>query len=100
MAKLYLKTLQSAPTLDLALDEDPLVNEKNLKDSRLFVSKKFQLSPTLSFLGESTPSLEKVFSWLGVKDINHTIPKATHTLVIDTLEDILSKMCMAIKSLH
>jgi hypothetical protein len=59
------------------------------KSSRVFKCKKFQLNPTLSFLGESTPSVEKVFRWLGIKDIDHTVPKATHEGVTESMEEIL-----------
>jgi hypothetical protein len=56
---------------------------------QIFTCKKFQLSPTLSFLGESTPSLEKVFRWLGVNNMDHAIPKATHRGITITGEKIL-----------
>jgi len=59
------------------------------KESRIFVEKKFQLSPTLNVLGDFTPKVATVFGWLGIKDINHTIPYYTHIGLTDPLESTL-----------
>lgn len=59
-----------------------------MRENRTFICKKFQLSPTLSFLGDSTPSLERVFRWLGIKNIDQTIPRGTYYLT-DSLESVL-----------
>ncbi|EGG17318.1 hypothetical protein DFA_08311 [Cavenderia fasciculata] len=59
------------------------------KKKRIFLEKKFQLSPTLNVLGELTPKITTVFGWLGIKDINHTIPYYTHIGLTDNLESVL-----------
>ena len=38
-------------------------------DTRIFVEKTFQLSPTLNVLGDFTPKITTVFGWLGIKGI-------------------------------
>lgn len=48
---------------------------------KIFKGRKFQLAPTLSFLGDSTPSLEKVLRWLGIKDVDKSIPEGTYKIV-------------------
>lgn len=70
-----------------ALDKSSSTTETD--DKRVYLPKKFYLNPTISFLGDSTPSLEKVFRWLGIKDTNHSIPKATHVAITETLETVL-----------
>lgn len=62
------------------------------KETRIFVEKKFQLSPTLNVLGDFTPKVATVFGWLGIKDINHTIPYYTHIGLTDPLESTLESM--------
>jgi len=64
---------------------------KDLKSNRIFIEKKFQLSPTLNVLGEFTPKITTVFGWLGIKDINYTIPFYTHIGLTDNLENILNQ---------
>ncbi|PRP87867.1 hypothetical protein PROFUN_04341, partial [Planoprotostelium fungivorum] len=48
---------------------------------KIYRRQKFQLSPTLSFLGDSTPSLDKVLRWLGIKNVDQTIPEGTFQIV-------------------
>ncbi|KAF2070128.1 hypothetical protein CYY_008551, partial [Polysphondylium violaceum] len=64
---------------------------KDLKSNRIFIEKKFQLSPTLNVLGEFTPKITTVFGWLGIKDINYTIPFYTHIGLTDNLENVLNQ---------
>jgi len=61
-------------------------------DNRVFIEKTFQLSPTLNVLGDFTPKITTVFGWLGIKDINHTIPYYTHIGLTDHLEDLIGTL--------
>ncbi|KYQ88378.1 hypothetical protein DLAC_11076 [Tieghemostelium lacteum] len=71
-----------------------LKTRKDIKTGRTFIEKKFQLSPTLNVLGDLTPKISTVFGWLGIKDINYTIPFYTHTGLTDNLEVVLNQFLL------
>jgi hypothetical protein len=48
---------------------------------------KIDLNPKLNVLGDMTPKVETVLTWLGIKDKN-VIPRATHSGVVSPLEII------------
>jgi len=49
-----------------------------------------QLEPQLSALGEATPPLDKVLSWLGVQ--REAIPLTVHSSVTAPLQDLLKTL--------
>lgn len=59
---------------------------KKGEDTRVFVEKKFQLSPTLNVLGDFTPKVSTVFGWLGVcmRTNSHMDNSHTHNSHIRT----------------
>lgn len=67
-------------------ESSAIASEADKKEERVFIEKKFQLSPTLNVLGDFTPKVSTVFGWLGIKHINHTIPFYTHIGLTDSLE--------------
>lgn len=99
IAQLYTKTVKDA-IKSLQNNKENIESKSSEEDKRVFLCKNFQLAPTLSFLGDSTPSLEKVFRWLGVKDINKSIPRATHIGITQPLETVLKIMWEIIFLLH
>jgi len=65
--------------------KEQLPNQKNFRCKEGC----FELNPTLHFLGESTPSLEKVLSLLGIKDSQTFIPTLIHNGLTDSMENML-----------
>lgn len=103
VAVLYAKTVMEAATNKFAQfvfnSSEKLPGSPKLQIdaktplSRTFKCKKFQLAPTLSFLGESTGTkypIEKILRWLGIKYMDVSIPKGTHVGLTDSLESILA----------
>jgi hypothetical protein len=82
-ALLFKKTIQEASSLTRH-------KKKTTSMKRVFKCKKFDLSPTLNFLGDSTPDLQKVFRWLGIKNMDYAIPMGTHVGFTDSLEGLLT----------
>lgn len=96
IAMLYAKTVKDvANQIRSSTNDNKIVQveEQDEAQKLVFICKRFQLSPTLSFLGESTPSLQSVFKWLGIKDIDRTIPKFTHTGLTQNMETLLKALC-------
>lgn len=59
-------------------------------DRLTYVSKKFELEPVISFLGNLTPRVETVLSWMGIEDHTNAIPRAVHEKLTLNVELLLS----------